>query len=51
MCRAVEGVDIYSTEKDVNDLAASHFEDQNLVHGKWNSEVDALKESQRKDYR
>lgn len=32
-------------------MAAQHFEDQNLLQGKWNSEVDALKETQRKEYR
>ncbi|KAJ9586337.1 hypothetical protein L9F63_020045 [Diploptera punctata] len=51
MVRAVEGVHVYSTEQDINQLAARHFEDQNLLQGKWNSEVDTLKETQRKEYR
>lgn len=51
MTRAVEGVHVYSTEQDINQLAARHFEDQNLLQGKWNSEVDTLKENQRKEYR
>jgi hypothetical protein len=51
MARALEGVDVYSTEEDINQLAARHFEDQNLLQGKWNSEVDTLKETQRKEYR
>jgi hypothetical protein len=51
MARAVEGVHVYSTEQDINQLAAHHFEDQNLLQGKWNSEVDTLKETQRKEYR
>lgn len=51
MTRAVEGVHVYSTEQDINQLAAHHFEDQNLLQGKWNSEVDTLKETQRKEYR
>lgn len=51
MAQAVEGVHVYSTEHDINQLAAHHFEDQNLLQGKWNSEVDTLKETQRKEYR
>ncbi|XP_069673035.1 FERRY endosomal RAB5 effector complex subunit 3 isoform X2 [Periplaneta americana] len=51
MARAVDGVNVYSTEQDINQLAAHHFEDQNLLQGKWNSEVDTLKETQRKEYR
>jgi len=51
MAQAVEGVHVYSTERDINQLAAHHFEDQNLLQGKWNSEVDTLKETQRKEYR
>lgn len=47
----MEGVHVYSTEQDINQLAAHHFEDQNLLQGKWNSEVDTLKETQRKEYR
>ncbi|XP_066995761.1 ferry endosomal RAB5 effector complex subunit 3 isoform X3 [Anabrus simplex] len=51
MSRAVEGVPVYNSEQDINEMAARHFEDQNLLHGKWNSEVDTLKENQRKEYR
>jgi hypothetical protein len=51
MARAVDGVHVYNTEQDINQLAAHHFEDQNLLQGKWNSEVDTLKETQRKEYR
>jgi hypothetical protein len=51
MARAVEGIHVYSTEQDINQLAAHQFEDQNLLQGKWNSEVDTLKETQRKEYR
>jgi hypothetical protein len=51
MAQAVDGVHVYSTEQDINQLAAHHFEDQNLLQGKWNSEVDTLKETQRKEYR
>lgn len=47
----MDGVHVYSTEQDINQLAAHHFEDQNLLQGKWNSEVDTLKETQRKEYR
>lgn len=47
----MDGVHVYSTEQDINQLAAHHFEDQNLLQGKWNSEVDTLKENQRKEYR
>jgi hypothetical protein len=51
MAQAVEGVHVYSTEQYINQLAAHHFEDQNLLQGQWNSEVDTLKETQRKEYR
>ncbi|XP_021927005.1 protein C12orf4 homolog isoform X2 [Zootermopsis nevadensis] len=51
MASAVEGFNVYSSEQDINQLAAHHFEDQNLLQGKWNSEVDTLKETQRKEYR
>ncbi|XP_063216529.1 protein C12orf4 homolog isoform X2 [Bacillus rossius redtenbacheri] len=51
MSRAVEGVHVYSTEQEISALAARHFEDQNLLQGRWNSEVDTLRENQRREYR
>lgn len=39
------------SEKDINDLAAKHFEEQCLTSGRLNSEVEALHQSQRKEYR
>nr|CAD7446414.1 unnamed protein product [Timema bartmani]CAD7458723.1 unnamed protein product [Timema tahoe] len=51
MVKAVEGVHVYSTEQEINNMAARHFEDQNLLQGRWNSEVDTLKESQKREYR
>lgn len=39
------------TEKDINDLAAKHFEEQCLASSRLNSEVEALHQSQRQEYR
>ncbi|XP_049783530.1 protein C12orf4 homolog isoform X1 [Schistocerca nitens] len=51
MAQAIEGVPFPNTEHQINEMAASHFEEQNLLQGKWNSEIDTLKEDQRKEYR
>ncbi|KAK7873103.1 hypothetical protein R5R35_006334 [Gryllus longicercus] len=51
MSRAVEGVHVFRTEREINELAAQHFEDQNLLQGRWSSEVCALKQTQRREYR
>lgn len=51
MASAVQAMDeVECTEEEINQLAARHFEDQNLLQGRWNSEVDARKQSQRREY-
>ncbi|XP_065214139.1 protein C12orf4 homolog [Planococcus citri] len=53
--RALEKVDNWSGKMDseayINEIVAKHFEDQNLLQGRWNSEIDTLKETQRREYR
>lgn len=39
------------TELIINELAKKHFEDQTLLHVKLQSELDTLKEAQRREYR
>ncbi|XP_054271407.1 protein C12orf4 homolog [Macrosteles quadrilineatus] len=51
MCRAVDAVNVTSTEAEINQLAGRHMEQQSLMHAQWNSQVDAIKESQRRHYR
>lgn len=51
MAAAVKDLHIKMTEKDINDLAAKHFEEHSLAAGRLNSEVEALHQSQRKEYR
>lgn len=51
MCVAVDGVDIVNTEAEINELAGQHLEQQSLIHAEWDSQVDAIKEGQRRHYR
>lgn len=51
MCRAVDAVNITNTEADINELAGRHLDQQSLIHAQWDSQVDAIKESQRRHYR
>ncbi|XP_053619712.1 protein C12orf4 homolog isoform X2 [Plodia interpunctella] len=39
------------TEDDINELAARHFEEQSLVSGRWGSQLDALRQTQRSQHR
>ncbi|XP_050532362.1 protein C12orf4 homolog isoform X2 [Daktulosphaira vitifoliae] len=48
---AMEGLNKYSNEEDINALALKHFDDQTLIQGKWNSKLDTLKQEQRNGYR
>ncbi|XP_050430308.1 protein C12orf4 homolog [Adelges cooleyi] len=48
---AMDGLNNYSTEDDINALALKHFDDQTLIQGKWNSKLDTLKQEQRTGYR
>ncbi|GLV42953.1 uncharacterized protein CBL_20509 [Carabus blaptoides fortunei] len=40
-----------TTEKYINDLVAKHFEHFSMLQGKWSSELDTMKEVQRREYR
>lgn len=41
----------FATEEDINQLAARHFEEQSLAAGRWGSQLDALWQTQRAQYR
>lgn len=43
--------EIRVSEKDINNLAAKHFEEQCLASGRLNSEIEALHQSQKQEYR
>ena len=51
MSLLVAGIGEFSTELEVNALAARHCEDQNMIQAKINSQVDSLQETQRREYR
>ncbi|KAK3922873.1 Protein C12orf4-like protein [Frankliniella fusca] len=51
MSHLVSGIGDFSTEAEVNSLAARHCEDQNMVQAKINSQIDSLQETQRREYR
>jgi len=51
MRRLVSALEVNSNEDDVNALAAQQCEDQNLVQAKSNSQMDSLREDQRREYR
>lgn len=51
MCHAVDAVNVTSTEAEINQLAGRHLDQQSLMHAQWNSQVDAIKEAQRRHYR
>ncbi|XP_032523488.2 protein C12orf4 homolog [Danaus plexippus] len=40
-----------TTEEEINTLAAKHFEAQSLATGRWDSQLDALKHTQRAEHR
>ncbi|CAH2059742.1 unnamed protein product, partial [Iphiclides podalirius] len=40
-----------TTEEEINELAAKHFEEQSLAAGRWDSQLDALKHTQRATHR
>ncbi|KAJ0170965.1 hypothetical protein K1T71_013737 [Dendrolimus kikuchii] len=40
-----------TTEEEINELAARHFEEQALVSGRWGSQLDALWQTQRAQHR
>ncbi|CAG9134503.1 unnamed protein product [Plutella xylostella] len=47
----VKLLNTFTTEDDINALAASHFEEQSMVEGRWGSQLDALWHAQREEYR
>nr|CAH7748909.1 unnamed protein product [Callosobruchus chinensis] len=51
MNSAVDRLEKDMTESQINDLVARHYEDHALLQGKLNSELDTIKEAQRREYR
>lgn len=47
----VRMLNISSTEEEINELAAQQFEQQALVAGRWGSQLDALRQTQRAQHR
>lgn len=41
----------FTTEEEINALAAEHFEQQSLAAGRWDSQLDALRHTQRAAHR
>ncbi|XP_056630066.1 protein C12orf4 [Diorhabda sublineata] len=51
MNNAVDRLDKDMTESKINELVARHYETHSLLQAKLNSELDTLKEAQRREYR
>jgi len=51
MANAVKNLHSGVTEKEINDLAAKHFEQHSLIDGRLTSELEALHLQQRTEYR
>ncbi|CAH1098659.1 unnamed protein product [Psylliodes chrysocephalus] len=51
MNNAVDRLEKDMTETKINELVARHYETHSLMQGKLNSELDTLKEAQRREYR
>ncbi|XP_077995814.1 ferry endosomal RAB5 effector complex subunit 3-like [Glandiceps talaboti] len=51
MEQAVQGLGISYTDDQVNQLAARHFEDTQMLEVKWASELSSLQESQRREFK
>lgn len=51
MSRAIDYLNITTNEKIINNLVSKHFEDLSFFQGKWSSELDTMKEVQRREYR
>ncbi|KOB52124.1 Uncharacterized protein OBRU01_26487, partial [Operophtera brumata] len=47
----VRQLNLTTTEEEINELATQHFEEQALVAGRWGSQLDALWQTQRAQYR
>lgn len=44
-------LNVSTTEEEINALAARHFEEQSLAAGRWDSQLDALRHTQRATHR
>lgn len=51
MNKAVDNLEYGMTEFDINELVAKHYEDHSLLKVRYASELDTLKEAQRREYR
>lgn len=51
MNRAVDRLEKGMTESKINELVAKHYEAHSLLQGKLTSELDTIKEVQRREYR
>ncbi|CAG9767997.1 unnamed protein product [Ceutorhynchus assimilis] len=51
MNKAVDRLEQDMTETKINELVASHYETHSLLQGKLTSELDTMKEAQRREYR
>ncbi|KAL1492654.1 hypothetical protein ABEB36_010880 [Hypothenemus hampei] len=51
MNNAVDRLEQDMTELKINELVAKHYETHSLLQGKLNSEIDTMKEAQRRQYR
>lgn len=51
MNEAVDRLEQDMTETKINELVAKHYETHSFLQGKLNSEIDTMKEAQRRQYR
>lgn len=51
MNKAVDRLEEDVTESEINELVAKHYEDHSLLIVKLTSEIDTIKEAQRREYR
>ncbi|XP_014665687.1 PREDICTED: protein C12orf4-like [Priapulus caudatus] len=51
MNHAVQSLGHGFNDREVNQLAARHFENQQLAESKWESEISALKDTQKREYK
>lgn len=51
MSKTVSKVGVNLTDDDVNDLAARHLEDSQLIEVQWDSTISVLKENQKREFK
>lgn len=51
MAKSVDQLEQGITESDINELAGKHFEDQTFLQVQLQSEIDTIKEAQKREYR